>query len=384
MIFKINSVAVGTRDMPEVSEDLLLSLGEYVETAIEYNNDFLIGKYLKKDTKVITRLHDSNNFDYFLGNHLKYLKRSKVDILLLDYFGLQKDVNNIEQFKKYSETIGLFGEGLSIDDLKEFKEKYDTYPEYISIPLNPYNFKKDLVDFCRETGIKIISHEILGGRIYARILLETFGLQFLARFAAYYSDIVVISSGANLEEEMILSKTLNDLCGDVNIIDETVYELKKDSVKQLMGYRRQVHTYSEVSISGKNHIFKNDNNCYISPNELLLSYQANLEQIPGFDIEELKKSDNVNYETLLIMSDIMRVISTSWKEEIEPFYRYLVMNSIYTIFPRRRYKITVYKIGNVFRITVSDKILFWKKSLEYVLYLSERIDGGYNVFFRNL
>ena len=34
-------------------------------------------------------------------------------------------------------------------------------------------------------------------------------------------------------------------------------------------------------------------------------------------LDLLIKKTNVNYETLLIMSDIMRVISTSWKEEID-------------------------------------------------------------------
>lgn len=382
MKFKIKNIALGTRDYPGTGlENLLFGLTEYVETAIEYNSDGILGPYLK-NKKIISRVHDVTD-TFLLENHLKYLQKTKVDILLISVASISTDWPDLKEFKNLTTELGLFGTGITPDVLKAYREHYGMWPDYISISLCPYSFKKDLIDFARSNDIGIISYGILGGPLEAPKLLGTFGLQFLSRFAAWYSDIVVVSSSAEIHQEMSLVKTLEDLI-DSDVPDDTVYELKKDSLKQDLGVQRKIHTYSVVSISGQNHIFKNDYNGYISAPELQISGSSNLEQIPVLDLDNIKESDNIFPETVLIMSEILNLPSPRWKEEVAPYYRYVVSNSLKSIFSKPRYVIKTTKTGDVFRYSVTDRLCFWKKSLEYVLYISERIDGGYNVFFRNL
>lgn len=382
MRFKIKNIAIGTRDLPWTQADILLSMGDYVETAIEYNNDFLVSKYLPKNKNLITRLFDTDNYEYLLNNHLGYLERERVDILLIPVSGLPE----IETWKKlyeYTKNVGLFGATIKPEDLDRYKELYGIFPEYISIPLNPYNFKKDLIDKAIGEGIKIISYEIFGGPLEAKKMLGTFGIQFLARFASYYSDIVCISSAANLEDEMVLTKTLSDII-DTDVTDNTKYQMNMSTSPKSLGVQRKIYTYSEVSISGKNHIFRNDYNGYIGAAELLISFQKSLESIPTLDMEDLKEEDNILIPTAIIMGEIVKVEAPKWKEEVSAFYRYLVERSLHTIYSGYRYKFNVSKVGQVFRISIVDRLKFWKKSIEYILVISERFDGGYNVFFRNL
>ena len=335
-----------------------------------------------KNKKIIARVHDVSD-TFLLENHLKYLQKPKADILLVSIASVSNDWPDLKDFKNLTTEIGLFGTGITPDSLKDYKEHYGMWPDYISIPLCPYYFKKDLIDFARENNIGVISYGILGGPLEAPKLLGTFGIQFLARFAAWYSDIVVISSAAEIHKEMSLVKTLEDLI-DTDVPDDTIYELKQDSIKQDLGVQRKIHTYSVVSVSGQNHIFKNDYNGYISAPELQISGDPNLEHIPALNMEDIKESDNIFPETMLVMSEILNLPSPLWKEEVAPYYRYVVSRSLKSLFSKPRYVIKTTKTGDVFRYTVVDRLCFWKKSLEYVLYVSERIDGGYNVFFRNL
>ncbi len=381
MKFKIKASALGTRDFPGAGfEDILFGLTDYVETAVEYNNDYLVGPWIK-GKKIITRIHDVDS-DFLLGCHLKYLGVSGVEILLLDMTAIEQSWPDIKKFP--AAHVGVTGTGITKESLKVWHEHYGSWPSYVSIPLNPYNFRKDLMDFLKETGIGVISYEIFGGPLQAPRLLRTFGLQFLTRFASYYSDIVCMSSAANLKDEVVLSRTLDDLIREEDIDDQTVYDLKSDSIKPDPGVTRKIHNYSVVSISGQNHTFRNDDPGYLGPGELLMSPNPRAESIPVLNLTELSEADNILVETYTIMSEILELPGPAWKEEVSAYYRYIVVGSLKNFWPGPRYKMKLSGSTGILRITVTDRLKFWAKSHEYVLYVSDRLDGGYNVFFRNL
>ena len=75
---KLKNIAVGTRDLPQINEKILLGMGDYVETAIEYDSDILVGRLLPKNAKIISRLGDLRNCEFLLQNHLKYLGRERM------------------------------------------------------------------------------------------------------------------------------------------------------------------------------------------------------------------------------------------------------------------------------------------------------------------
>lgn len=383
MKFKLSEIAIGTKDLPWSSADILLGMGQYVETAIEYNNDFLVGQNLPKTAGIISHLYDVSNYEFLLENHLRSLKRDKLDILLLHYTDLPEK-ESWEEIKGYTDCIGLHGETMKKENLERYHEKYGVWPDYISIPLNPFEYKKELLDFAEESGVKVISYRIFGGPIEARKMLGTFGLQFLTRFAAYHSDIIVMSSVANLEEEMILQKTLIDLTGDTDFTDDSNYSPATSVNFPSEGTQRKVFTYSEVSISGKNHVFKNSDNGYLTPTELIISTDRSLEHIPTLDMDNIEEADNLLGSTVTVMADILQVEAPRWKEEVSGFYRYLVTQSLETIYSGYRYGIKITKVGQIFRFSVRDRLKFWTKPTEFVLVISERLDSGYNVFFRNL
>ena len=382
--FKVSAVAVGTRDLPTGFGDLLTGLGEYVETAVEYNNDYLVGPALSKDTKLIVRLHDSSDPEYLLRNHLRYLGRPKADILLLDRAGLPPD---LDRFEGLAETVGMFGTGLTVESLKDWKERYGTPVPWISLPVNPKEYRKSVIDAARADGTKIIGYEILGGQGGAPELLGTYGIQFLARYAGSIADIVVISSKANLENEMVLARTLEDLVNGGGESDPTVYVPDREILPVGPGntWTRRVYTYSEVSISGKNHVFRNDRGDYLTDGELLISTSPSLEHIPVLDLENLTEADNILGTTLDIMYGIRGAAGTAWVEEVPAYYRYLVMARLSEIYSGRRWSWRLSRTGPGFRISVKDRWRPWKRRTEYILVVSERIGGdGWNVFFRNL
>lgn len=380
---KLKNIAVGTRDLPQINEKILLGMGDYVETAIEYDSDILIGRLLPKNTKIISRLGDLRNCEFLLQNHLKYLGRERIDILLLTDPVVSAEDREI--FPKYVDKLGLSGDSLKPSDLEAWHESFGDWPAYLSVPVNPQYYQKELLEFAEAHGVEIIGHEILGGPKKSYELLTVFGLQFLARFAAVNCDIIVMSAGANLEKEMILYRTLEDL-RETELSDGIDYELKKDVVVPDLGGpgSRRIHTYSEVSISGKNHVFKNDSNEYISNPELVISTKGNLESIPTIDPDNLEATDNIYYETALIMSKIQDIKPPSRKEEVRAFYRYMVMAILSDCYGHVRYKFKTSRSGNAWRITIWDRLMFWKKANEYILYLSEQPGGTWEVFFRNL
>lgn len=380
---RLRNIAVGTRDLPQINEKIVLSMGDYVETAIEYDSDIIVGQVLPKKAKLISRLGDLKNCEFLLQNHLKYLGRDKIDILLLTDPAVPAEDQEI--LPKYAEKLGLSGDNLKPEDLETWHKSFGDWPSYLSVPVNPQYYQKELLDFAKSHGVEIIGHEILGGPKKSHELLTVFGLQFLARFAAVNCDIIVMSAGANLEKEMILCRTLEDLL-ETDLTDGIDYELKKDVIVPDLGGpgSRRIHTYSEVSLAGKNHIFKNDSNEYISNNELVISTKGNLENIPTIDPDNLEESDKIYYETALVMNKIQNIEPPSRKEEVRAFYRYIAMAILSDCYGRTRYKFKTSRSGDAWRITIWDRLKFWKKANEYILYLSEQPGGTWEVFFRNL
>ena len=54
--FSIKGVVLGTQDLSQLVSDYFLGDFDYVETSISYNNDFRVGKFLKKDAKIISTI----------------------------------------------------------------------------------------------------------------------------------------------------------------------------------------------------------------------------------------------------------------------------------------------------------------------------------------
>lgn len=166
---------------------------EYIDTAVDYNNDYILNSDATEDYKIISKLSfcHYSNYEFFVSNHLKCLERDKIDIMLIhsnrgDWTELAKKINEDDRFIE----VGV--SNFTKEDILKYKEVIGKFPAYNEIEINPYYLDKETVDFCRENNIKLIAYAILGGKYASWRNVADFGLPYLVSFAARYADIVII------------------------------------------------------------------------------------------------------------------------------------------------------------------------------------------------
>lgn len=225
--FRLNGIALGTYEIENNIYDYFRSLSEisfdYIDTSICYNNDYIIGNrmsYLHK--KIISKIPPQMTEDYELmvSNHLRCLRVNKIDIMLIhnpraDWTELALNLINDDRFIE----IGV--SNFSIDDLKKYKEVTGSYPAYNEFEINPEYYDKELIDFCHDNNIKIISYAVLGGKYNARKNISYYTLNYLLSLAAYNADIVIIRSD-NLVRLFNMSKVLTTI-NDTTYPDESLF-----------------------------------------------------------------------------------------------------------------------------------------------------------------
>jgi len=189
--------AIGTYEINLMTEEerqyMFNNLGkvcDYIDTAINYNNDYLldVGKH-----KIITKIAPCHycEYDLFVNNHLKCLNRKYIDIMLIhnnrgDWLPLAKRMAKDKRFKQ----IGV--SNFTIEELELYKKELGFYPKYNEIEINPYYTDIDTINYCKQHKIKIIAYCILGGKYNAMRFISMFSLPYLISYAANYSDIVIL------------------------------------------------------------------------------------------------------------------------------------------------------------------------------------------------
>ena len=60
------------------------SICKYIDTAIDYNNDYLL-KNIKDNYTIISKIssYHGDDYEFFISNHLKCLNTDKIDIMLI-------------------------------------------------------------------------------------------------------------------------------------------------------------------------------------------------------------------------------------------------------------------------------------------------------------
>ena len=180
-----------TNDERNYVFDNLSTVAQYVDTAINYNNDYLLNKY--DNLKIISKISACHYkfYDFFVDNHLKCLCRDNIDIMLIhsnrgSWVRLAKKLVKDNRFKE----IGV--SNFTIKDICKFKDATGEFPKYNEIEINPYYVDIDTIKFCKSNNIKIIAYCILGGKYNAMRFVADFSLPYLVAFAAHYADIVIL------------------------------------------------------------------------------------------------------------------------------------------------------------------------------------------------
>ena len=104
--------AIGTYEINLLDKNELKSILEvqsqycsYIDTAIDYDNDYVLSDFQK--LKMISKISSCHydEYDFFVDNHLKYLNRDKIDIMLIhsnrgDWEPLAKKMQGDKRFDK--------------------------------------------------------------------------------------------------------------------------------------------------------------------------------------------------------------------------------------------------------------------------------------------
>ena len=180
-----------TKEERQYMKDKLNNICEYIDTAIDYNNDYLLNNY--DNYKIITKIAPCHfpYYDFFINNHLKCLNREYIDIMLIhsdrgEWQPLAKRMAEDNRFKE----IGV--SNFTFDEIEEFKEITGKYPAYNEIEINPYYTDLNTINYCKKRNIKIISYGILGGKYHAMTNVADFSLPYLIQYACNYANIVII------------------------------------------------------------------------------------------------------------------------------------------------------------------------------------------------
>ena len=362
--FSIKHVALGTKDLGQLANHFV-SKFDYIETSISYCNDFILGKYLGKNTKIISEISSIAEQDIMLKYHLKWLNRKKIDILLFNPNGAW----NEDQLRDLYGRKGIFYNefGLSnIDSVEDINKIMDLgiKPDWVSLTLNPTYFNLPLIEFLKENNIKIISHGILGGDIMAKTNIEVYSLQYLLSFAALYSDIVCISSHSM--EEAMENKMILEKCIDQEITDDIKGLLVFPSsriVKRGPITPLPLHRY--LSINNLLIKFKGKKNYFVP----MITMEDDIEYIPERDISELtdiEKKVEEALENIVLPSDCI-----PGSNEAEAYWWYSIVAYLHTLSGNFKYKYTYEKMGNIYMIARVNKYRFKKKAEVFLLAISD-------------
>ena len=173
----------------------------YVLTNPASNNDFIIKPYLdylSPNTLLLTEVNYVDGVDDVLVSYLKHLGRTKYDVLFmnanLDYELFDTSIRDIYN----TGTVSHFGLSRpeNLDILKKNLEYLEAigYPiESVLLDISPVNFQKDIIDYCNEKGLIIFSTNSFGGWLNSNITISTYTVPYLLEFAAYYSEVVILS-----------------------------------------------------------------------------------------------------------------------------------------------------------------------------------------------
>lgn len=372
--FSIKDIVLGTKELSNMTSKFLLNSFNYIETSISYNNDFELGKVLDKKTKIISSISSLSQYELMINYHLTWLKRDKIDILLVDSKASWKDEDFLSLVLKRGELFEEIGV-TNVDSINDIKRIQDLgiNPDWASIVINPTCFNLELISFLRESGIKIISYGILGGYM-AKTNIEIYTLQFLLSFAAVYSDLVCISGNSCeevLSNKVVLEKCINkELTADLKPIYLFTSSriVKRAPLTPLPLYRYLPANNFVLKLKGSKSI--------CSP---ILSLDGNLEVIPEDYVKDNLESVVYEYLDQLILPEDCIPDSL----EAFAFWRYNITAMISLLKGSRSYTYNYELCGNTFLIHRKKKFGFNKKKFSgtYILAL---VDGDKNPFFRKI
>lgn len=191
----------------------------YVDTAINYNNDYLLNDASQKIISKISSCH-YDVYEFMVSKHLHCLGRESIDIMLIhsnrgNWKRLVLKMKDDTRFKH----LGV--SNFTIDDMLEYEQIVGRLPEYCELEVNPQYADVATINFCKTHNIKVIAYAILGGKYRATKNIATYSLPYLIAFAANFADILILRADsktqANAFFDVIKNYEVNDM--KIHVVD---------------------------------------------------------------------------------------------------------------------------------------------------------------------
>ena len=204
---------------------------KYIDTAIDYNNDYLIAKAVPFSYKLISKIAPCHMqcYDFMVDNHMKCLNRDHIDIMLIhssrgDWKPLAKRINEDKRFLE----VGV--SNFNAEELEEYKLLIGKYPAYNEIEINPRYTDIETVRFCKKNGIKVISYGIYGGKYNAMTNIAEYSLPYLLKYAAAFADILILKPESERQVIEVRNVIENYDFDDGNVVTTTTDNIDDKAV----------------------------------------------------------------------------------------------------------------------------------------------------------
>ena len=211
--------------------EALKPICKYVDTAIDYNNDYLIAKEVPSSYKLISKIAPCHMqcYDFMVDNHMKCLNRHHIDIMLIhssrgDWKPLAKRINIDKRFLE----VGV--SNFNTEELEEYKQLIGKYPAYNEIEINPRYTDNKTVAFCEKNGIKVIAYGIYGGKYNAMTNIAEYSLPYLLKYAATFADILILKPESERQVFEVKNVIENYNFDDGNVVTTTTDNIDDKAV----------------------------------------------------------------------------------------------------------------------------------------------------------
>lgn len=288
----------------------------YINTAISYNNDYVLGNdKLTKDYKIISKIFPNayKYYDMMVEKHLEYLHRDKIDIMLIHnprapWHDLAKRLESDPRF----EEVGV--SNFDVKLIEEYKQVTGNYPAYNEIEINLNYCDFETVRYCKEHNIKIIAYTILGGKYKAERMVADYGLPFILNYIRNLADIVIIRPDS-MSEVNEYYEVINDL-----VVTECEWEISGINKKSMVPLDyplpdiqksyEGIPTYSNAACKQGSHKLNKELSESLTKEcpenwEFISEYKVWLRYMIGGDdyIHDILRHDNKLYTILLYDND---------------------------------------------------------------------------------
>lgn len=241
-VFKLRGVGVDTSTIKQVPTQTDIK-PDYVFTSISANNDYLLDKYLLKEsesdqrTKIYTYISFNIRFEEYIKYHLEFLKSDYIDVAFFDVsadWSWLKDKQ--ESLKDIIKGYGIYMPK-SVEEIENIINTFGSKVSSIAISCSPLDYNYEIMTWCRENNVEVSGFNPIGGYISAPRNIESFTLQYLLNFAAYHCDLVFLS-GRNLRE---VSRSILYYYENFLGLQEGEEDSNKSDLSSLYGMNKSMH-----------------------------------------------------------------------------------------------------------------------------------------------